>query len=70
MKKDKKDLAKIYEIAAMPVVSQPQNAFEQVNKYGTYEIQPTADSDNRFPEIAQGLPRKKQDEGKGKWGRE
>ena len=40
------------------VVSQPETAFELVNKYGTYEIQPTADSDNDFPKIAQGLPKK------------
>ena len=36
----------------------PETVFEQVNKYGTYEIQPTADSDNDFPKIAQGLPKK------------
>ena len=40
------------------VVSQPQTSFELVNKYGTYEIQPTCDSDNDFPKIAQGLPKK------------
>ena len=45
------------EIAANSVVSQPQTAYELINKYGTYEIQPTADSDNDFPKIAQGLPR-------------
>ena len=37
------------------VSGQPQNSFEMVNKYGTYNIQPTNDSDNEFPEIAQGL---------------
>ena len=31
------------------------NANEIVLKYGTYEIQPTADTDNDFPKIAQGL---------------
>lgn len=40
------------------VPAQPQTVFEQLNKYGTYEIQPTADSDNDFPKIAQGLPKK------------
>ncbi len=39
------------------VAGQPQTAFELINKYGTYEIQPTNDSDNEFPEIAQGLPK-------------
>ena len=28
-----------------------------VNKYGTYNIQPTADTKNLFPQISQGLPR-------------
>ena len=41
------------------VVSQPETAFELINKYGTYEIQPTCDSDNDFPKIAQGLPKEK-----------
>ena len=35
---------------------QPQTAEELVTKYGTYEIQPTADSENLFPTIAQELP--------------
>ncbi len=43
------------------VEGQPQTAFELVNKYGTYNIQPTAESDNEFPEIAQGLPKAKKD---------
>ncbi|MBE6762259.1 MAG: hypothetical protein E7551_08245 [Ruminococcaceae bacterium] len=39
------------------VHGQPKNAFELINKYGTYNIQPTNDSDNEFPKIAQGLPK-------------
>ena len=39
------------------VYGQPQNVFELINKYGTYNIQPTDDSDNNFPKIAQGLPK-------------
>lgn len=43
----------------------PDASSDIVNKYGTYEIQPTADTDNPFPHIAQGLPtvkkRKKRD---------
>ena len=35
----------------------PETAEDMVNKYGTYEIQPTADSDHLFPAIAQGLPK-------------
>ena len=33
----------------------PETAEEQVNCFGTYEIQPTADNDNMYPAIAQGL---------------
>lgn len=40
----------------MPIGGLPETAEEMVNKYGTYEIQPTADSDHLFPAIAQGLP--------------
>ena len=35
-------------------MGEPETAFDMVNKYGTYEIQPTADTDNEFPTIAQG----------------
>ena len=52
--KDKKKILK-----SDYVVSQPETSFELVNKYGTYEIQPTCDSDNDFPKIAQGLPKQK-----------
>lgn len=44
------------DLSSTPIVGQPETAFELINKYGTYEIQPTNDSDNEFPEIAQGLP--------------
>lgn len=54
MKKDDKK-----EIRIKNIVGQPSDSFDMVNKYGTYEIQPTADSDNEFPKIAQGLPKKK-----------
>lgn len=47
------------EISVTPVMGQPHTAQELINKYGTYEIQPTCDSDNDFPKIAQGLPEPK-----------
>ena len=47
------------EIAAHAVEGQPETAFELINKYGTYEIQPTAESGNSYPKIAQGLPKNK-----------
>ncbi len=36
----------------------PETPSEMVNKYGTYEIQPTGETDNEFPTITQGLPKK------------
>ncbi len=41
------------------IYGQPETAQELVHKYGTYEIQPTQDSDNEFPQIATGLPKEK-----------
>lgn len=38
-----------------------ESCFDQVNQYGTYEIQRTQDTENVFPLIAQGLPKKLQD---------
>lgn len=35
---------------------QPANCFDLVNQYGTYNIQPTSDTDNLFPLIGAGLP--------------
>lgn len=45
------------ELDATPIVEQPQNCFELINKYGTYNIQPTSDSGNMYPAIAQGYPK-------------
>ena len=33
----------------------PKSVYGMLNKYGTYEIQPTADTDNAFPAISQWL---------------
>jgi len=57
-KKEKKN-AKEKELSSTAVMGQPENSFELLNKYGTYEIQPTNDSDNLFPTISQGLPKNK-----------
>jgi hypothetical protein len=35
----------------------PQNCFDLINQYGTYNIQPTVDTENTFPLIGQGLPK-------------
>ncbi len=58
--KNKKNINK--EISATAVFSQPETAFETVNKYGTYEIQPTADTDNEYPQISAGLSKSKKGE--------
>lgn len=56
MRKEKRNFDALdLEPSVNGVVAQPQNSIEQINKYGTYNIQPTADSDNSFPKIAQGL---------------
>lgn len=36
---------------------QPDDCFDVVNQYGTYNIQKTADTDNAYPAIAQGMPK-------------
>lgn len=42
-----------------PVMGEPEDSFDMVNKYGTYNIQPTSQTGNSFPHIAQGLPKKR-----------
>ena len=49
---DKKNTSK-----AAYIPDNPETSSEMVNKYGTYEIQSTCDTDNEFPAIAQGLPK-------------
>ena len=34
-----------------PVLGEPVDVWDQVNKYGTYEVQDTVDTDNVFPTI-------------------
>ena len=46
------------------VMGQPETAFEMINKYGTYNIQPTADTRNTFPAISHGLSEKHAKENK------
>ena len=36
---------------------EPLDSFDYVNMYGTYNIQPTADREDEYPAIAQGLSR-------------
>lgn len=47
---------KVYRKIDDAVYGHPETCDEILHKYGTYNIQPTADSDNSFPKISQGLP--------------
>lgn len=46
-----------FEAAVNPVMDEPATPEEMVNKYGTYQIQPTAQAENAFPTIAHGFPK-------------
>lgn len=39
------------DISTRPVLGEPMDCWDQVNKYGTYEVQDTTDTDNTFPAI-------------------
>ena len=54
------------DISADPIYGEPQDVFDMVNKYGTYNIQPTADTHHDYPKIAQGLSSKANEESKRK----
>ncbi len=45
--------------SANNITGNPDTCEEMVTRYGTYEIQATADTQNLFPAIAQGLVRQK-----------
>jgi hypothetical protein len=55
MQEDKDELT----ISANNYNGEPETSFDIINKYGTYQIQPTADTENPFPKISQALPKKK-----------
>ena len=70
MKKDKdqnknQNSIKI-DISADPVYGEPFDAFDLINKYGTYNIQPTSDTHHDYPKIAQGLSKQTNEESKRK----
>ena len=44
------------------VYGTPESCAELLNKYGTYNIQPTAEADNLYPAIAHGMPKDDTDE--------
>lgn len=53
-----------------PVFGQPESCYDVVNKYGTYNIQPTADTSNEYPAISHGLSkeeRKRKEKERDEW---
>ncbi len=54
--KSKENFRVPIDIAASSFDPCPETAEDLVNTYGTYNIQPTADNENDFPAIAQGVP--------------
>ena len=56
-KNDKEKELPVLDISSEPFGGMPETAFEMVNRYGTYEIQATADTENMYPAIAQGFNR-------------
>lgn len=57
-KKDINNLSeKNLEAAISPVEGEPETSFDMVNKYGRCEIQPTCETQNEWPAIAQGVPK-------------
>ena len=40
---------------------QPESTFDLINRYGTYNIQPTNEQENPFPAIMQALPKRWRD---------
>ncbi len=62
-KKEEKKSIIDNEIGITPSVAytqgNPVDVSDMLNSYGEYEIQRTADTENRFPEISQGLPSSK-----------
>ena len=51
MNEKKRPLPQPDETAVTPVLGEPTDVWEQVNKYGTYEMQDTVETDNVFPTI-------------------
>ena len=59
-KKDKKKTnyrQNTSEASSNPYDGFPESSFDLINKYGTYEIQPTCEMQSQWPTIAQGCPK-------------
>ena len=51
MNEEKRPLPNDEQIPVYPVPGEPVDVWDQINKYGTYEVQDTVDTDNVFPTI-------------------
>lgn len=61
-KKEKKKDNKINLTPSVtPVPEMPIDSIDMVNTFGTYNIQPTNDTDNDFPKISQGMSDKEKE---------
>lgn len=52
--KNKKSIKDAATPSANEYTGETADSFDLINKYGTYEIQPTCDTDEDYPQIAQG----------------
>lgn len=68
MKKEKKEkFPYVADPDVQQIIGQPDSCWEMVNRYGTYEVQATQDTDNPFPSIAQGYPSNPQGDPSNPW---
>ena len=54
----KKDSKPLLAISVNPVHGIPHSSFDMINKYGTYQVQDTANTPNEYPTISQGLAKR------------
>ena len=55
MKNEKEKIKPVIDVSSVPVTGMPETAFDMVNRYGTYNIQSTADTENMYPTVAHGF---------------
>ena len=53
--KNKDRLEPVIDVSSVPVTGMPETAFDMVNRYCTYNIQSTAETENMYPTVAQGF---------------
>ena len=55
----KKNKSDHIEEVIIPCERNPLTPTDLINKYGTYEVGSTCDTENEFPQIGQGIPKNK-----------